>query len=128
MAMRVPFEKIGISPDIGEHTVDVIEQLLAERPNSSVDIQRVSAETGHASTVVKEIFYALLAFGALKATFLPRHRVCGNIIGKQEQSSELVRERARAGQYACMHCFEEVESPEDVEIQIVFWEPGANTG
>jgi hypothetical protein len=122
---QIPFEIIGIPPEIGSHVSIVINRLLSEYPDDSVDVQRVSEETGYLRTVVKEVFYALLAFRMLKATFLPRHRVCGNIVGLQEKSVEVIRHKARRGDYVCSHCFTSIDF-EDIEIQIVFWKPGAN--
>ena len=126
MTPRIPFEEMGIPSEIGEHTFDVIQGLLREQPNSSIDIQTVSEETGFFGPVVKKVFYALLAFRKLKATFQPRHKACGNIVGLQERSAETVRQKAIQGEYICDHCFQRIDSPDDIEIQIVFWRPGAD--
>lgn len=126
MKPRIPFEEIGIPSEIGEHTLDVVQSLLKKQPNSSLEIQRVSAETGFLGPVVKRVFYALLAFGRLKATFQPRHKACGNIVGLQERSAETVRQKAIRGEYLCMHCVKRINGPDEIEIQIVFWKPGAD--
>lgn len=122
---RPPFDNIGIPAEVGDHTLRVVERLLEREPDSSVDIQTVSEETGYLPSIVKEVFYALLAFRLLKGTFQPRHKACGNIVGPQEPSAQTVRQKAAAGHYVCPHCMERVEGPEDIEIQIVFWRPGA---
>ena len=62
---RIPFEDIGIPLDVGEHTANVIQHLLSEHPDTSIDVQRVSEETGYLGAVVKQVFYALLAFRML---------------------------------------------------------------
>lgn len=124
MKCRIPFEDVGIPALVGDRTLDVIESLLAEHPNSSLDIQTVSEETGYLAPTVKKVFYALLAFRMLKGTFQPRHKVCGNLVGAQERSAEIVRQKATEGQYVCHHCMEPIEGPDDIEIQIVFWRPG----
>lgn len=126
MEQRIPFKDIGIPPDVGECTADAIQHLLSERPNAPIDVQSISDKTGYLGPVVRKVLYALLALRMLKATFLPRHRACGHIIGGQEHSVELIRQKAREGHYVCFHCFERAEGPEDIEIQIVFWKPGAD--
>ena len=122
----LPFEDIGIPAKVGEQTLNAIESLLAEHPDSSVDIQTVSEQTGYLPPIVKEVFYALLAFRMLKGTFRPRHKACRTIVGIQERSAEIVRQKATEGRYICRRCMEPIEGPDEIEIQIVFWRPGAS--
>jgi hypothetical protein len=122
----IPFQNIGISSEVSGNVIDIISRFIAERPNAPIDVQSVCEESGYAGSIVKKVFYTLLAFRRLKATFLARHRTCGNIVSTQQSSAELVWEKARDGQLQCYHCSEPLCDPEDIEVQIIFWKPGAN--
>ena len=125
MTQDIPFEEIGIPLEVAENIVNTIRSSASVRPNAPIEIQEVSETTGYLGTTVKEVFFTLLAFRLLKATFLPRHRSCGNIVGTQEVSADLVRQKAQNEEYFCLHCSEPIDA-EDVEIQIAFWKPGAD--
>ncbi len=122
----ISFQDVEIEPDIGECVVQAINHLISERPNASIDIQKVAEAVGFPGTTVKPVFYMLLGLRLLKATFIPRHRTCGRMIAEQEQSAEVILEKARNEEYWCIHCAEPIEGPQDIETQIIFWKPGAN--
>ena len=123
---RVPFQDIGIEQNVGERVVRSIDSFLSKCPNRPIDIRTVSDAVGVSGTTVKRVFYALLTLRLLKATFIPRHRTCGYQVGGQERSVEVIWKKAKSEEYWCVHCAEPIENPSDLEIQIVFWRPGAN--
>jgi hypothetical protein len=123
---QIPFQEFGIESDTGEKILKEAVRLMIERPNKAIQIQEVSERTGFPGSLVKEVFYLLLAFRVFKATFVPRHRNCDRPIGAQETSVERIRLKADAGEYRiCMVCGETIEGSKDIEIQIVFWKQGA---
>ncbi|MBN2267223.1 MAG: hypothetical protein JW725_02675 [Candidatus Babeliaceae bacterium] len=122
----IPFHEISIDPDVGERVVGVINHFISKSPDKSIDIQKVSEVVGFPGTIVKPVFYALLGLRLLKATFLPRHRVCGKIIGSQMRSVEQILDKAKNEGYFCIHCADLVVDQQSIEIQIIFWKPGTN--
>ena len=125
---KIPFEEAGIDRTKGEIVSKVIDRLLAECPNRPIDIQNVSESSGVPSDAVKRVLYLLLGLRLLKATFLPRHRACDRVIGEQELSVQRIIEKAQTGQYGpyCMLCTQPIDGEVDIEVQILFWKPGAN--
>jgi hypothetical protein len=125
---QLPFRDAGIDEDIGRKITHAIFRTLVETPDKPVEILNISTVSGYPPLFVKPVFYLLLAFRLLKATFLPRHRPCGRVIGHQEVSAEIVREKFFAGTFGthCTICHEPLENIEDIDIQIVFWKPGAD--
>lgn len=123
---HIPFEDAGVEPGVGKKILAAVDRLMNERPNKSIGIQDVSEITGFTGDLVKDVFYLLLAFRVFKATFIPRHRNCDRPIGSQETSVDKIWQKAETGEYGtCMICGQTIESSEDIEIQIVFWKPGA---
>ncbi|MFX1485030.1 MAG: hypothetical protein ACFFCP_17770 [Promethearchaeota archaeon] len=103
-----------------------VDAYTSEHPNAPVDIQTISEMTGVFGAVVKQVFFVLLSLRLLKATFIPRHRICGHVVGAEETSVKTIQDKAANGEYWCTHCGEPIESSENVEAQIVFWKPGAH--
>ncbi|GEM_PF-2495809 len=130
MPDQIPFKEAGIEENIGIRISGEIDKFTTKRPNASIDIQKVSEAVGSPAMTVKRVFYLLLGMQLLKATFLPRHKACDGIIGQQETSVEMISHKALNGGYGsfCPLCFEPFETSKDIEIQIVFWKPGAKIG
>ena len=126
MPDQIPFQEAVIEPTTGEKILGEVVRLMSERPDKSIDIQEVSELSGLPGSLVKEVFYLLLAFREFKATFIPRHRNCDSPIGSQETSVEKIRRKAEAGEYGtCMICGKNIEGFRDIEIQLAFWKSGA---
>lgn len=123
MIEEIPFEKIGINKNIGKSTVAGVRKFIYEYPNKPIDVQSIAEKVGFPGEQVKKVFYALLNLHYLKATFFPRHKQCGNAIGKQEFSVSIIREKIEHGDYSegCVQCMEPINSLADIEIQIIFW-------
>jgi hypothetical protein len=123
---HIPFQDAGINREAGNKILQFVSRLMTDRPNKSVDIQEVSELTGFSSSLVKEVFYLLLAFRVFKSTYIPRHRNCDRAIGPHETSIDEIRRKANTGEYGtCMICGNTVDSVDDIHIQILFWKPGA---
>jgi hypothetical protein len=126
MLPPISFEEIGIDEDVGQSVVQAIGEFAAQHPSSSIRIDSISALIDIPANVVKQIFYTLLAYRLLKATFIPRHRICGNVIGPQEKSVQAIFDRVTEGNLICIHCGESVDNLDDVQIQLIFWMPGTH--
>jgi hypothetical protein len=128
MSKDVPWQGTGIDESTGKRVVAAIEHLIAANPNVAIDIQKVSEAVGLPGNIVKSVFYILLSQRELKATFIPRHRFCGRVIGEQENSVEMIHDKAENGDfgYWCTLCGEPIEGPQDIETQIIFWRPGTD--
>ncbi len=122
----IPFENIGIEQEDGERVVRAINDFIAEHPNESIDIQTISQASRVLGVIVKRVFYALLSLRWLKATFIPRHRVCGSVVDKQAQSVHAILQKADNGDLHCVHCIEQVEGSQDIEINLIFWGLGTD--
>jgi hypothetical protein len=123
----IQWQGTGIEPEAGERIAAAIFRLMNEHPHAAIDVQQVTDIVGISGFTVKPVFSVLLSLRLLKATFMPRHRHCGRVIGQQEPTIHAIEKKAEQGEYGdvCMLCGEPIEGPEDIEMQIVFWRPGA---
>lgn len=122
------FQEIEVSQEIGVRVTSVIDELLTKGADIPIDIQYVSEKSGIPGSTVKQIFFAYLTLQMLKVTFLPVHRECGEPLGEQETSVAAIVKKAKKGLFGdlCFRCHHSIERQEDIEIQLVFWKPGAN--
>ncbi len=122
----VPFDKMGIKNEVGEQIAAEVSKFMQDHPQKNIDIQKISDSSGYTRTVVKRILYILLGLRYLKATFVPIHSICGKVIGSQEISVNTVNEKVGNEEYFCVECRELIYEPQDIQIQVLFWEPGTN--
>jgi hypothetical protein len=117
---NLPFREAGIDEMAGKKVSKEIARVAEECPGKTIDVQRICELSGVPGEVVKQVFYLLLAFRLLKATFIPRHHNCGRVIGQEEPSVETIKQKANAGQYGpnCIFCGEPAESEQDIVIEI----------
>lgn len=121
--MTIPFDDIGIDPNLGKSVVRAILDYSDTHYNDSISLQKVIEKTGLPGDEVKNVFYALLTLRYLKPTFLPRHNECGAAIGTPESSTEDIRRKFDNGDYPllCGRCHEEICDFEELDIEIIFW-------
>jgi hypothetical protein len=124
----IHFQTIGIDQKIGELVLEGVDRFISHHPNEAIDIREISEAVGYSGETVKRVLYLLLSLRFLKASFLPRHRICGRVIGEQEISAEVIQEKATEEEFGdfCILCGEPIEGPQDIETQIVFWRPGVD--
>ena len=124
----IHFQDIGIEQKIGELVIEGVHRFMSDHPDEAIDIRNISEAVGYPGETVKRVLYVLLGLRFLKASFLPRHRICGRVIGGQEMSVETIQEKATEEKFGefCILCGEPIEGPQDIETQIIFWRPGVD--
>jgi hypothetical protein len=120
MPDNLPYREAGIDEMAGEKVSKEIARVAEERPGKTIDVQKICELSGVSGEIVKQVFYLLLGFRLLKATFFPRHRNCERVIGQEEPSVKTIKQKANAGQYGpnCSFCGGPAESEQDIIIEI----------
>lgn len=123
---NIPFEKVGIRQIVGDCVVDTINSFITKYPQKNINIQEISNNAGYTRAVIKRVLYVLLGLRHLKATFVPIHSICGLAVGQPESSVSLIAEKIENEDYFCIRCREVICESQEIQIQILFWEPGTN--
>ncbi|MBN2002973.1 MAG: hypothetical protein JXA21_06420 [Anaerolineae bacterium] len=126
ISANIAFEKMGVEQITGDKIVNAVNCFITKYPRKDINIQMVSDNSGCNRAIVKRILYILLGLRYLKATFVPIHNTCGRVIGQQERSISVINEKIENEEYFCIGCREIVYEAQEVQIKILFWEPGIN--
>ena len=123
-SLNIPYHNMSVDKSTVEKVYSAIGKKASEKPTTSIDIRSISSDLRFSPAIVKEAFLILQLHGYLKATFLPRCKICDKAVGKDEASVAIIIGKAEKGEYNyCVGCHELISRKEDLEIQLLFWLP-----
>lgn len=122
-----PFKEFDLDPLLGAKIIAAIEYEMQNNPTQSIKIQQISESFGFPPTYVKRALYLLFSQRKIKATYILRHKKCDTILSKQEDSPSSITQKIDNGDIDwCFKCNEPIESKDEIEIEMIFWNPQAN--
>lgn len=117
---KIPFNDFDVDNVLGRAIMESLAEIIESRPESALDIQKISNNSHATPLDVKKVLYYLFYKGLIKAKYIAYHKKCGHAVSRAESSVyEIILEDYLDD--LCAHCPDPISDTSELEVRMYFW-------